>query len=89
MEDKFSARTLLPVLILALYVGAIWFVLLPPWKRDLLISRIMQTARANQQRASVRLLSARDEIEIARFRNLISRWEHDKMGPRDKPKGSD
>lgn len=88
MEDNSLARSLLPVLILTLYVLALWYVLTPPWKRELMLRRLTETARASQQQASARLLSARDEIEITRFRNLISRYDHDPLGTRDKPESS-
>lgn len=88
MDVKSLARSLLPALILALYVLALWYVLLPPWKRELMLRRLMETAKQGQHRAGERLLTVRDEIEITRFRNLISRYDHEQVAARDKPKGS-
>lgn len=80
MDRNSLGRTLVPVLILAVYVLAIWFVLLPAWKRELIQARL--AAMANPRPIVQHLLSAADEMQVRQFRNLISRWDHEQSSAR-------
>lgn len=84
MDKEFSGRILVPILIMLIYVAALWFVLLPPWKRQMYQTMLLQMADRNRQRATGGLLTVRDELELVRFRNLISRYDHEQVAARDK-----
>ena len=80
MEESSLGRSLVPALILLAYVLAIWLVFLPPWKRQLLMARLRQLgAEAQPKRVADQLLSVREEIEVRRFRDLITRWDHEQL----------
>ena len=87
MENSSFPKTVLPLLILAVYALALWMAMTPAWKRQLLQARVMGMVRP--QPLVSHLLSVADELEIRRFRNLISRWDHDQVGTRDKRQSGD
>lgn len=82
-QTDYILKTLISVLILAVYLLVLWWEITPAWKRQLMIRRVLQMTQAGKQQTGERLLTVAQELEVLRFRSLVSKWDHEQTATRN------
>jgi hypothetical protein len=83
-KEDLKASIIFILVYLGIYLTVMYF-WTRPWK--LQAAQRMVQGQLDRARGMGPLLTGAQEILVREFRDQVTRWDHDQMGTRDKPKG--